>query len=269
MIRNTIVAAAIAATSFSGPVAHAATIDLAFIMDKSGSVGSQFAPAMNALADALAANIPVSGPDTYRIGVLTFSDNASVKVAPTVIDSQAALDGVVAAIKAGNGSGSGLTNYSAAFAAVGTAFSNAFDSLGETSLINMMTDGVPTAGTSTGFYGTAALQSAGWDSLSFESIGNSSGNALLADICFGPGNPPGGTDCPIYTSEGQITDPANVPFVLDLDTFAEYNAVIGSKVAKIVNPDPIDPIPVPAALPLLAGGLALIGFVGRRRRNAA
>jgi hypothetical protein len=266
MFKSTLAAAAIAATSFFGGAAHAANIDLAFIMDRSGSVGGQFSGAMTALANALAANIPVGGPDTYRIGVVTFADNASVKVAPTVINSQAALDGVVAAIKSGNGNGSGLTNYTAAFNAVASAFGKA---LGDTSLINMMTDGVPTTGGTggDGLYNTSTLQSIGWDSLSFESIGNSSGNNLLADICFGPGNPPGGAvDCPIYNSAAQISDPATVPFVLDLNSFADYNAVIGSKVAKIVNPDPI---PVPAALPLLAGGLALFGFVGRRRRAAA
>ncbi len=51
---------------------------------------------------------------------------------------------------------------------------------------------------------------------------------------------------------------------------AAYNQAIATKVQKIITPGP-SPVPVPAALPLMAGGLSLLGLLGgwRRRRPAA
>lgn len=276
MIRKTVLAGAVSAFAMVGSALSAATVDLGIIMDSSGSIAeSDFDGAMNALANAIDANIPVGGVDTYRISVVAFSTGASTVVAATNVTSGAIRTNVSNAIRnwASNNSNntSGLTNYAAALNLINGNFGNVSGS--KASLINMMTDGQPnepgTNAEALAAAKTAAtnLQNGGWDSLSFESVGNSAGNSLLAGLGFGPGNTP--TDAnllPIYTSAAQIGDPLTTPFVLDLPNFAAYNSVIGSKIQKIVTPDPI---PVPAALPLLIGGLGVFAFVGRRRRKAA
>ena len=133
MFKTTLTAAAFAASSFFGSIAHAANIDLSFIMDASGSVGSSnFNDAMDSLADALAASIPVGGADTYRIGVVTFSNTAKLTTLKT-INSQADLDMVVADIRAETFIGS-TTNYKAAFDLTRTSFG----ALGDSSIVNMM-----------------------------------------------------------------------------------------------------------------------------------
>ena len=272
MIKNTIAAGILAIGAMTGTASQAANIDLAFIMDSSGSVGSTaFNNAMDALADALNANIPTSGTNVYRIGVFTFSESATTTAFAT-IDSPTALADLVQDVKDQSWLGS-TTNYKNVFDLV----HNTFGTIAGTGLINMMTDGEPNnPGSNTDALNAAkasatVLQADGWDSLSFESVCNSSNcsgqNNLLAGLGFGSGNTPNDANLlPIFTSGAQITDPLTTPFVLDLPNFAAYNDVIGSKVQKIVDPDPV---PVPAALPLLAGGLAIFGFVGRRRRQAA
>ncbi|MFD3189867.1 VWA domain-containing protein [Sedimentitalea sp. HM32M-2] len=271
MIRKTVLAGAVAAVAFMGSALSARTIDLGFIMDRSGSVGTDFAAAMDALGDALANNIPTSGSDTYRISVVSFASSASVVVGATTINSQTDLNNVVNTVKAQNAVGSGATNYQAALDLLGAQFG----SLGDLSLINMMTDGQPnlpsdpTTARAAAKASATTLQNAGWDSLSFESVCDATScttqNNFLASMGFGPGNTPNDAALlPIYTSAAQIGDPATTPFVLDLPSFAAYNSVIDAKVAKIVNP-----IPVPAALPLLFAGLGVFAFVGRRRRQAA
>lgn len=261
MFKTTLTAAAFAASSFFGSIAHAANIDLSFIMDASGSVGSSnFNDAMDSLADALAASIPVGGADTYRIGVVTFSNTAKLTTLKT-INSQADLDMVVADIRAETFIGS-TTNYKAAFDLTRTSFG----ALGDSSIVNMMTDGEPCCLSTSNSDAVSArndLKAAGWDSLSFESVTSGADNAFLSRLAFDTGGD-GGT---IIDDPADISDPLNDAFVLKVSGFGDaYDQAISTKVQKIVTPDPI---PVPAALPLLAGGLALFGFVGRRRRAAA
>ena len=261
MFKTTLAAAAFAATSMIGSVASAANIDLSFIMDASGSVGSSnFNDAMDSLADALAASIPVGGSDTYRIGVVTFSNTAKLTTLKT-INSQADLDMVVADIRAETFIGS-TTNYKAAFDLTRTSFG----ALGDSSIVNMMTDGEPCCLSTSNSDAVSArndLKAAGWDSLSFESVTSGADNAFLSRLAFDTGGD-GGT---IIDDPADISDPLNDAFVLKVSGFGDaYDQAISTKVQKIVTPDPI---PVPAALPLLAGGLALFGFVGRRRRAAA
>lgn len=265
MIRKTLLIGAVAALGMVGSAAYAKTIDLGFIMDRSGSVGSDFPAAMDALGDALAAHIPVGGADTYRISVVSFASGASVVVGATTINTAGDLAGVVTTIKAQNANGSGATNYQAALDLLGAQFGT----LGDLSMINMMTDGepnIPTNAVSAARTSATNLQNAGWDSLSFESVGNASGDALLAGLGFGPGNTPNDANLlPIISDVNLIGNPATDPFVLTLADFPAYNAAIGKKVQQIVNPDPV---PVPASLPLLVGGLGMIAFIRRRRKAA-
>ncbi|MEX0281145.1 MAG: vWA domain-containing protein [Arenibacterium sp.] len=264
MFKTTVAAAAFAASSLFGSIAHAANIDLAFIMDASGSVQSgNFDTAMDSLADALAASIPVGGADTYRIGVVTFSNTAKLTTLKT-INVQDDLDMVVKAIRDETFIGS-TTNYKAAFDLTRTSFG----ALGNSSIVNMMTDGEPCCGSSANsdaITGRNALKGAGWDSLSFESVEGTGGadNTFLRRLGFDTIRDGG---VKLIDDPADINDPLNEAFVLKVSSFGSaYDAAIKAKVQKIVDPDPI---PVPAALPLLAGGLALFGFVGRRRRAAA
>ncbi|MEX0339051.1 MAG: vWA domain-containing protein [Arenibacterium sp.] len=261
MFKTTLAATAFAVSSLVGSISHAANIDLAFIMDASGSVGSgNFNAAMDSLADALAASIPVGGPDTYRIGVVTFSNTATLTTLKT-INTQMDLDMAVADIRAEGFIGS-TTNYKAAFDLTRTSFG----ALGDSSIVNMMTDGEPCCLSTSNSDAVSArndLKAAGWDSLSFESVTSGADNAFLSRLAFDTGGDGG----MIIDDPADINDPLNEAFVLKVASFGTaYDAAISTKVQKIVDPDPI---PVPAALPLLAGGLALFGFVGRRRRAAA
>ncbi len=254
-------AAAFSVSSFFGSIAHAANIDLAFIMDASGSVGSSnFNNAMDSLADALAASIPVGGTDTYRIGVVTFSNNAKLTTLKT-ISNQADLDTVVAEIKAETFIGS-TTNYKAAFDLVRTSFG----ALGTSSIVNMMTDGEPCCSSNSNSNAVSArndLKGAGWDSLSFESVTSGADNNFLSQLGFDTA----GDGATIIDDAGDITDPLNDAFVLKVASFGTaYDQAIKTKVQKIVTPGAV---PLPTALPLLGGGILLMGFVGRRRKAAA
>ena len=56
--------------------ARAATIQLGFILDSSGSIGAgNWGILTNGLATALTTHIPLGGPNTYEISVVTFSDS--------------------------------------------------------------------------------------------------------------------------------------------------------------------------------------------------
>ena len=66
-------AALIASLSVAVP-ARAATIQLGFLLDSSGSIGAGNWGIITAgLANAITANIPIGGPDVYEISVVTFS----------------------------------------------------------------------------------------------------------------------------------------------------------------------------------------------------
>lgn len=249
-------AAVFSVSSFFGSIAHAANIDLAFIMDSSGSVASSdFNNAMNSLGDALAASIPVGGTDTYRIGVITFSNNAVLTTFET-IDSQTKLNKVVSEVKAQSYIGS-LTNYQAAF----NLTVSTFGALGDASIVNMMTDGNPNRGNTAA--GRLALKNAGFQSLSFESVGSGADNNDLALLGFDTA----GDGAVIIGDASDITDPLNDAFVLPVSGFgAAYDAAIKEKVQKIVTPGAV---PLPTALPLLGGGILIMGFFGRRRKAAA
>lgn len=250
-----VLAAAFVASTFVGSIAQAAAIDLAFIMDASGSIASSdFDSAMDSLASALETNIPVGGADTYRIGVVTFSNSAQLTTLKT-ITTAADLATVADDIRNQSFIGS-TTNYQRAFNLV----TSSFGALGDTSIVNMMTDGNPNRG-NTGA-GLNNLKGAGWDSLSFESIGGGADNTFLAGLAYDTGGAGGA----ILGDATQITDPLNAAFVLEVSGFgAAYDVAIATKVQKLVNPSPV---PLPAALPLLAGGLFLIGFAGRRKYAA-
>ena len=254
--------------AFGSASANAATIDLGFIMDSSGSISeSNFDSAMNSLATALENSLAptIGSSNTYVVSVVTFSSSAQDVTGATrvTIDSAAALTGVANSIRAWAANNpnntSGTTNYQAAFNQLRNNYGAG--ELGASSIVNMMTDGSPNQGNSTA--GRDALQAAGWDSLSFESVGSGASNTLLSNLGY-DANGPGAT---IIGNPNQITDPLNDAFVLEVSGFgAAYDQAIKTKVQRIVTPGAV---PLPTALPLLGGGILLMGFIGRRRKAAS
>jgi hypothetical protein len=268
MIKQTLFAGAFALAAVAGTSSHAAVIDIGLIMDESGSVGStNYQKAMDSLAAALTAAIPTSGANQYRIGVVSFGASAATVVAPTVINNAADLGAVTALIIAEGASGYGdpsgitnTTNFNAGFDRLVADF-NAAGGTNDTAIVNMMTDGQQNGPAAN----TAGLKAAGWDALSFEAIGSGVNSTSLCALAYGSG----GDGCTYQGSDPtQIGNPITDPFVIGLTDFdAVYQAAVTAKLQKIVIIT--NPIPVPASLPLIASGLALFGFLGRRRRKAA
>ncbi len=241
-----------------GSAANAATVDLGFALDASGSVGAtNFATTRNGLAAALDL-IPTSGVNDYRIAVYSYASSPVQVVPPTVVTAAN-----IAAIKTavqnttytggGTGTASVIAAMTAAFVGVG---------LGDTTLFNISTDGRPNSQAATQ---TAALaaHAAGVDGLSFEAIGRgtvstSLQNAMLS-IAF-PGTPV------LVTDLSAIPDATTTGFVIPVNGFAAYEAAIGAKVQSIVDNTGGGPsvVPLPAGLPLLLAGLGAFGILRRK-----
>src|SRR6056297_1851632 len=108
-----LLAAASVAASFIGSPSLAATVDLGFAFDDSGSVSpTDFALERDGLAAALA-QIPFGGDTTYRISVVQFDDVVRTVVPVTTIDSQTTLNSVIGSVQA--------TTQSGGFTAIGDA----------------------------------------------------------------------------------------------------------------------------------------------------
>lgn len=263
-LRTKILQLAAAATlALTGGTANAATsVDLGFILDGSGSVGStDFNAARNALAAAIQANVPTNDPDfTYTVGVSVFGATGVVGLAAITITDAASKAAAVAGIQAityGSGYSTGATCFNCGFAKLNEAFGGG--SSGDLSIVNMTTDGNNNTG------GVPAdntiLQNASWDSLSFEAVGGFVNTAPLVALGYDTGGP-GAT---LIGNVNQITDPLNDAFVIQVNDFGtQYAAVIDRKLRASTGP-----IPLPAGFPLLAGGIMFFGFVARRRKAAA
>lgn len=242
------------ATTF-GFNANAASVDLAFLMESSSKIGSTgFSSAMNSLANALAAGIRVGGPDTYRIGVITFSESAELTTLKT-INAQTDLDTVVSDIRSQSFLGTTNVNYERAFNLTVASFG----ALGDSSIVNVMTSGDPDRGNTAS--GLLNLRNAGWSSLSFMTP-NSNTAQFLSTGAFDTGGF-GGT---VLGDASGITDPVNDAFVLSVsDLGQDYERAISRNILQIVGPNPAV-VPLPAGLPLLAGGLLMFGLLGRRSK---
>ncbi len=246
--------------AFGAGAAKAATYDLAFVMDKSGSISTtNFNAAMDSLAAALTSNLTASvlAQDSYNITVVAFGSDANiVGTGSYLIDDVADVAPLASAVASYSRTGTGATRYDLAFDTLLNA-TGAFTAGAAGSMINMMTDGSPNGPDFNP--ALTALKAQGWDSLSFEAVESSaSTRTLLAGIAFDTG----GVGGPIITDSSLINDPLNNTFVLQVDSFAtDYGAAINAKVAAIVTAT----IPLPAGLPLLGGALLLFGFVSRRR----
>ena len=209
--------------------AKAATIQLGFILDSSGSIGAgNWGIITNGLATALTTHIPIGGPNTYEISVVTFSDSTQTVVNHVLIDNAAALTAVANLISTAPFLAA-TTNYAAAFTAMQTALTSSPDFLaGGLSYVNFATDGAPNLPAPNpllaGFAARNALIAAGIDNISIEGIGIGAAGALLLQNNF------------CYPGPCDVTMPFNFPaqgFYIGVTNANEYVDAIGNKVQMV------------------------------------
>lgn len=258
-------ALALAAASLVTYAAPLAT-QLGFLIDASGSIGtSNFDTMKSGYASALAA-LPQDG--SVEVTVFTFSSNAMEVVAPTVITA-ATMPTVVDAIN-NMTYPAGSTATAAGIDAISTAMVGSPNFNGKlNSLINIATDGVPNVSNKPGVTAAqAAINAAnaardkGIDALTAEQIGGTPADAqVLKDLVFSPVNGPC-SNCGTYLPAGSTpTDPmTSNPWVLKVDDFDDFPAVINTKVQVATGR-----VPEPGILMLLSLGLACLGLSRVRR----
>ena len=259
-------AAILASVAIGASGSRAATIDLGFALDGSGSINAvAFALERQGLADALAANIPYAGGigahadngNLYRISVVEFGTTAGVQFTATITNA-AALATLVGQVN-GLVQSQGNTCISCATTALNTAFAGLPGGAAATSLYNISTDGVANTGTTNGATLRAALIAAGVDGVSAEAIGDQAGVAFLTALAYP-------TPVTITGNTNNLPDPFTNGFVLLVDNFLDFGNAIDAKIANIVN----SPVPGPIVGAGLPGLLAACGFLlafARRRRQ--
>ncbi len=264
-MKKMLLSGALAASTMIGASAvSAGIIQLGFVLDRSGSIGSgNWDIITEGLSNAID-NIPVPvdvQDDTYEISVVSFASSATIDIKSVEVDSLVSRDALKASIALLGTSrdSSGLTNYEDAFVQMLDALD---DSTGVNfSYVNFATDGNPTTSNTSGnnndngIAARNALMAWGVDNLSIEGIGNVSALNLKDNYC-GPGT------C-------DTTDPYNFPaqgFYIGVANAQGYADAIGNKVLIVTGQAPT--VPVPGTIALLGLGLAGLASV-RRKRIAA
>lgn len=249
-IRKVVLGAVLAAIVAMVPAkASAATIQLGFILDSSGSIGSgNWNTIRTGLATAINTYIPVGGDDVYELTVISFSSNAVVVVSPTLVTDATVRANVATAVQNAAFLGS-TTDYADAFAAMQTQLSGTIANAAF-SYVNFATDGVPDSDAA-GRAARNSLIGIGIDNLSIEGIGTGVDAAELQNFYCYPG--------PCDT-----TAPYNFPaqgFYIGVANAQGYADAIGNKI-QVVTQNPV--VPEPGTWTLMCLGLA--GVVAARRR---
>jgi phosphohistidine swiveling domain-containing protein len=263
------------AVLFGGtPATQAATIDLGFILDFSGSVAdTDFANARDALATALG-SIPTSGANEYRVAVTRFSSSSTTIIPPTIVTA-ANIVSLQNTLRASSSATTGGTNLAGAITAMASLFSSTTGGFGDTTLINITTDGVPDS-QSLAESAALAANTAGVDGISFEAVGGGvSSSSALANMAriAGLGTAGVASNGVVVSDLSAIPNATTTGFVIPVSSFAAYEAAITAKIGQIVDDTgggTTDPsvVPLPAGLPLMLGVIGAFALV-RRRQMAA
>ena len=246
--RSLAAAAGVALALGAAAPAQANVIQLGFILDRSGSIGSgNWTTITSGLANAINSLIPIDS--TYEISVVSFASGSSTDVNHVLVDSAAARTGVASAIT-GIAFTGGSTNMTAGFTAMTAALtSSPLTNLSGQAYVNLATDGVADNDGTT-VTARNAMTAAGIDNISIEAIGSGVDAAFLQNsLCF-PG--PCDTSSPFnFPSQG---------FYISVANAAGYAAAIGNKIQVVTGQ-----VPEPGTMLLMGAGLLGFGFARRRK----
>lgn len=249
-IRAVSAAVVMAAALGAASSADAASFQLGFILDRSGSIGStNWSTIVTGLANAID-EIPVGSTDTYQVSVVTFATTASANIVRydvTDLASRQSLQLQVQGLAAAFTGGS--TNMAAAFSTMQTTLGDmsGFDG----SYVNFATDGVPNDATAA-IAARNNLITAGVDNISIEGIGAGINTAFLqGQLC--------------YPQPCDTATPFNFPtqgFYLGIDSVDDYETAMRAKIRVVTRQ-----VPEPMTVTLVGAGI--MGLLVRRRRRAA